>query len=163
MFQPVVVGVWRPLAPGQPIRRQRRFDGRCSVARIALDLAQHVAGIGVEERVRPALGGIPDLVEQLAGLLWLTLLQCQFRQRNQGGQFFLHEVDFAGAFEGVVQALLGELVLPQPQRGLPLAAGRADKVCFVASMMRLLPGALSVCQGFGGLVQPEVVLGEEGV
>lgn len=161
LLQTIVIRMGRPLTPSQPIRRPRRFYGRCGVARIAFELAEHIVGIGVEERVWPALGGVPDLIQQFAGLRRLALLPGEFRECGKGGQFFFDEVDFAGAFEGVVQALLGEFVLLQAESGLALAAGGAYEVGFVSVFMRKFPSAIGV--GLFGLLVPEVVLGEEGV
>ena len=84
LLQTIVIRMGRPLTPSQPIRRSRRFYGRCGVARIAFELAEYIAGIGVEERVWPALGGIPYLIQQFTGLSGLPLLPGEFRESLPG-------------------------------------------------------------------------------
>ena len=61
----------------------------------------------MNERIRPALGGGPDLVEEFACSVVVLLPPVQFGQGGQSGKFFFDEVDGAGAGEGMVQALGG--------------------------------------------------------
>ena len=55
--QAEVVGVGRPVAPGLPVRLGGGGNGGLAVALVAFELCQDVERIGVQERIRPALGG----------------------------------------------------------------------------------------------------------
>jgi hypothetical protein len=48
------------------------------MAKIAFELSQHVASVGVPERVRSALGGRPDLVEESPRVIVLIPPQLEF-------------------------------------------------------------------------------------
>ena len=105
--QAEVVGVGRPVAPGLPVRLGGGGNGGLAAALVAFELCQDVERIGVKERIRPALGGGPDLVEEFARGVVVLLPPVQFGQGRQRGKFFFDEVDGAGAGEGMVQALGG--------------------------------------------------------
>ncbi len=74
-------------------------DGLLQIASIAFELSQNVAGIGVEERIRPALGRRPDLVEEFARGIAVRVLPVQFGQGSQGREFFFYIVDCASTGE----------------------------------------------------------------
>jgi hypothetical protein len=78
------------------------------MAKIAFELGQHVASVGVPERVRPALGWYPDVIEQVASGVVLLPLSVHFGQRRQGRQFFLDEINGSDAVKDSGQALSGD-------------------------------------------------------
>src|SRR5258706_14608086 len=65
-LQTPVIGERRAITPGQSIGRSRRLDRRLTIARVALDLRQDVARIGVKEPEWPALDWFPGIVQQPA-------------------------------------------------------------------------------------------------
>ena len=102
-----VVGVGWPVTPGLPVRLSGGGNSGLAVALVAFELCQDVEGIGVNERIWPALGWSPDLVEEFACGVIVLLLPVQFGQGRQRGQFFFDVVDGTSAGEGMVQALGG--------------------------------------------------------
>ena len=79
-LQAPVIGEGRPITPGQAIGRHRRLDRRFTIARIAFDLRQDIVRIGVKEPEWPALGWLPDVVQQLARGLEVAPSSPQLRQ-----------------------------------------------------------------------------------
>lgn len=88
--QAEVVGVGWPVAPGLLVGLGGSGNGGLPAALIAFELGQHVECIGVNERVRPALGGAPDLIEALACGVIVLLPPVQFGQGCQRGKFFFN-------------------------------------------------------------------------
>jgi hypothetical protein len=103
--QAEVVGIGRPVAPGLPVRLSGGGNGGLAMALVTFELCQDVECIGVYERIWPALGGGPDLVEEFARGVVVLLPTVQFGQGRQRGKFFFDKVDGAGAGEGMVQSL----------------------------------------------------------
>ena len=161
--QAEVVGVGRPVAPGLPVRLSGGGNGGLAAALVAFELCQDVERIGVKERIRPALGGGPDLVEEFARGVVVLLLPVQFGQGRQSGKFFFDEVDGTGAGEGMVQALGGGGQVAQAQCCLAVESGGSDEVAFIAPDVRQFPGALRERQRLAGLTEPEAALREIGV
>ena len=56
--QAEVVGVGRPVAPGLPVCLSGGGNGGLAAALVAFKLCQDVERIGVQERIRPALGEV---------------------------------------------------------------------------------------------------------
>src|SRR5260370_29910514 len=79
-WQAPLIGEGRPIAPRQSIGCRRCLDRCLLIARIVFDLRQDIAGIGVKEPEWPALGRFPDVVQQLARGLEVTLSPPQLRQ-----------------------------------------------------------------------------------
>ena len=103
--QAEVVGVGRPVAPGLLVRRGGDSNGSLAAALVTFELCQDVERIGVHERIRPALGGGPDLGEEFVRGVVILLPPVQFGQGRQSRKFFFDAIDGAGACEGMVQAL----------------------------------------------------------
>ena len=64
--QAQVVDVGRPIAPSLLVRLNGGGNGGLASALVAFELCQDVSRIGVNERIRPALGRGPDLLEEFA-------------------------------------------------------------------------------------------------
>ncbi len=58
-----VIGERRPIAPREAIGFRGGGDCRRNITRIAFELSQYIEGIGVEERIRPALSRVPNVIE----------------------------------------------------------------------------------------------------
>jgi hypothetical protein len=89
--QAEVVGVGRPIAPRPLVRLCGGGNGGLAAALVAFELGQDVERISVYERIRPALGRDPDLIEEIARGVIVLLPPVQFGQRDKGGKFFFDE------------------------------------------------------------------------
>ena len=89
----VVVGERRAVAPGEAVGGCRGGDRGGDVLRCDLDLGQHVARVGVEERIGAALGGVPNGVEVFAGARCVASTMVQCGERGQSRKFLFHVVD----------------------------------------------------------------------
>src|SRR5262249_470644 len=158
--QAEVIGVGRPVTPGLPVRLGGGGNGGLAAALVAFELCQDVKRIGMKERIWPALGGDPDLVEEVPRGVVGLLPSVQFGQSRQGGKFFRDVVDSTGASEGVVQALGGGGQIAYAQGCLAVESGGSDEVAFNAVDMRQFPGALRERQRLAGLTEPEAALCE---
>src|ERR1017187_7207717 len=105
-FESPVIGKGRAVAPGLLVSFGGGMDGGSGVAGVALDLGEDVQGVGVEEGIGAALGGLPDLVKQFARGGGVALPAMQFGQCGQGREFFFDKVHRAGAGQRVMQALV---------------------------------------------------------
>jgi hypothetical protein len=100
--QAEVVGIGRPVAPGLLVCLGGGGNGGLAVALVAFKLCQDVERIGVKERIRPARGECPDLLEELARGVVVLLPPVQFSQGRQRGKFFVDQVDSASTGKGMV-------------------------------------------------------------
>jgi hypothetical protein len=103
--QAQVVGVGRPIAPSLPVGLSGDGNGGLVAALVTFKLCLDVERVGVHERIRPALGGGPDLVEEFACGVVILLLPGKFGKGHQRGQFFFDDIAGAGTGEGMVQVL----------------------------------------------------------
>jgi len=156
--QAEVVGVGRPVAPGLPVRLGGGSNGSLAVALVAFELCQDVKCIGVKERVRSALGGGPNLVEEFARGVVILLPPVQFGQGVQSGKFFFDLIDGAGPGENMGQALGGGAQVAHAEGCLTVKSGRSDEVAFTSPDVRQFPGALRKRQRLAGLTEPEAAL-----
>ena len=158
--QAKVVGVGRPVTPGLPIRLSGGSNGGLAMALVMFKLGQDIERIGVKERIRPALGGGPDLVEEFARGVVVLLLPVQFGQSGESGEFFSDVVDGTGTGKGMVQALGGGGQVAYAQGCLAVESGGSDEVAFMAPDVRQFPGVLRERQRLAGLTEPKAALRE---
>src|ERR1043166_5236629 len=151
------------VAPGQRVSFRGGGDGGFAMALVALDLGEDVQGVGMEKRIRAAFGGIPDLVEEVAGDGGFVFAPVEFGQRSEGGKFVFDETDRADAGESVLEAFGGRIQVVQAEGGGTLKARGADEVGFVARNSRQFPGALSEKKSTLGIAEQEEAFGEVGV
>src|SRR6185312_2288883 len=150
------------VAPSQRVRFRSGGDGGFVVTFVTFDLREHVQGVGVEDGIRAAFGGIPNLIEEFAGDGGFVFAPVEFGLRGECGEFFFEATDRAGAGERVLEALGGGIQVVQTERGGAVKTRGADEVDFVALDSGKFPGALSKGKSTVGFDEPEAALGEEG-
>ena len=117
----------------------------------------------MQQRIWAALGGFPDIVQQVAGGLGIALATSQFSQRDEGREFFLGEIHGAGTGQGVVESLVREGMVGQCCRGLALEARGSDELALVALHLGQIPSTAGERLGRGRIAKPERQFGEVGV
>ncbi len=116
----------------------------------------------MEQGVGAALGGFPDLIQQLAGGLRIVPATVQLGQGDEGGQLLFGQVNGAGTPQGVVEPLSGPIRIAQLQGGAALEAGGTDQVAFDTLDLDQPGGAVGQVAGLGGLALVEGELGAVG-
>jgi hypothetical protein len=132
-------------------------------ALVTFELCQDIERISMKKRIRPALDGGPDLVEEFARDVVVLLPPVQFGQGGESGEFFFDGVDDTGAFEGMVQALNGGAQVAYTECCLTMEPGGTDEVAFTAPDVRQFPSVLRERQRLAGLIEPEEALCEKGL
>ena len=95
------------VAPSKLVGLRGGSDGGIAIALVTLDLGEDVEGVGVEERIRSAFSGIPDLVEKIARDGEFALAAVEFGEGGENGEFFFDSIDRAGAGESGLEAFGG--------------------------------------------------------
>jgi hypothetical protein len=155
-----VIGARRAIAPSEFVGVRRGGDSGFAVALVALYPGEDIARVRVKERIRPALGGCPDLFEQFTRGALLPAVPVQLGQCGQGGEFFFDAIDGAGAGEGVVEAFLVGGEIAELQRRFTAQPSGPYKIAFDALDVRQLPSSLGKRQCLLRLPEPEMTFGE---
>lgn len=156
----VVVGVvGRAVAPGEFVGARGGGNGGVAMALVALDPGEDIPRVRVPERIRPAFGGRPDLLEQFACGAVLPTLTVELGQRGQRGEFFFDVIDGPGAGEGVVETILGSIEVAETQCRRTVQARSEYEVGINAFKARQVPGSLGArLPGVNAQERPESTL-----
>jgi hypothetical protein len=84
LFQTPVIGVRRAIAPGGLVGFGYRGNCGRLVAFRQGDRDKQIVSVGLQERIRAALGSLPDFIEPGFGFRRMPALKLEFRDRDQG-------------------------------------------------------------------------------